>query len=84
MQPQLADAGVVRLERSIGARLHDGTFHDGEHEGRDVAGLGNPAFAHARLHRLAPRGEILGDERMRGDILRVEFQRQAADRAAGT
>jgi hypothetical protein len=29
------------------ARLHHGAFHDGQHEGRDVGGLGDTGVAHA-------------------------------------
>lgn len=79
MGSQLADARVVRFNRSIGARLHDRSFHDRQHERPDVSRVGEPGFANTCLDDVSPGGEVLGDKRMRGNIFGVEFEREAAN-----
>ena len=82
MGAQPADARVERREASLGARLHDGAFHHGQHQRRGLARLGHARGAQARLDVAAPRREVARDELVRRGVLGIDLERQPADRAA--
>ena len=85
--PQLANGGVEVGDVTKGACLHDPSFHGGQYELRELAplhGVGDiePGRLQAFIDGLDPRAEILRQPLAHRFVGFVQFQREAADRAA--
>lgn len=87
MFAQLRDGLIERLDRAVRAREHDASFHGDEDVGREriEIRLWGKRIGHcpeAFANGIDPALKILGDERMRGRVFGIDFERQAAEGAA--
>jgi hypothetical protein len=86
MLAELSDAAVEGLDGGVGAGEHDSAFHYGQNVSREGLGVGLLGeirdLLNAFAHGSDPAAKVFGDQVVRGAVLGVDFEGQAAQGTA--